>query len=222
MFVGQAAPTSATTTRTLCNDGYAVGVDRHGEPIWSAERLTEEGLEQAEAEPGRSTFEPDRRLWPGFRAELGDFRRSGWARGHLTPSADMPRGSERDETYLLSNVVPQGARLNSGKWDRIEHAVRDLATNDGEIFVVTGPVYGAAPQTIGADHVPIPVAMWKAIYDPAERAGVVIVCENTDEERCHETGRQELQALTGVEPFPGVMGAVARLRDAELERVAPE
>jgi endonuclease G, mitochondrial len=222
MFVGQIAPMSTTTARSLCNEGYAVGVGRRGEPIWSAEHLTEEGLEQAEAEPGRSTFEPDHRLWPGFRAELDDFRRSGWTRGHLTPSADMPRGSERDETYLLSNVVPQDARLNSGKWDRIEHAVRDLATNDGEIFVVTGPVYGAAPQTIGADHVPIPVAMWKAIYDPAERAGVVIVCENTDEERCHETGRQELQALTRVDPFPGVAIGAVRLESERVNRAATE
>ena len=117
--------------------------------------------------------------------------------------------------------MPQDARLNSGRWDQIERAVRALATRDGELYVVTGPLYAAASPTIGLDHLRIPTMIWKALYDPAENALLIVSCTNTDAANCHTLPRAHLVLATGVDPFPG-LPAINALRDAaDLAALAP-
>jgi len=202
------ATTNQAAVTLLCNRAFATafsGASR--DPVWSAEHLTEEDVEAATAMPGRATFHADTRLPAGLRSELDDYKRSGWSRGHMVPSGDAPDRLSREETFGLSDIVPQDAEMNSGLWDQLERAVRDLAVRDGEIYVVTGPAFKGDRGSIGPDHVRVPSSIWKAIYDPSEHTSVVVVCKNMAHSGCAEVNFAALQRVSGVDPFPAIAEA---------------
>lgn len=195
----------------LCNDSYAaLDEDATRGPLWSAEHLTRNGVQAAERLGRRGQFHADFRLSMGARSELEDYRRSGFDRGHMTPSGDAPTEAAQSQTFALSNVVPQTNALNSGPWSHIEQMVRNLALRDGEVYVVTGPAYHSSViASIGQDHVEVPTSTWKAVYDPSTGGAGVYVCKN--EMRAPHCGQVTIETLirvTGVDPFPALPGSV--------------
>ncbi|MBB2199797.1 DNA/RNA non-specific endonuclease [Gluconacetobacter sp. 1c LMG 22058] len=206
----------APRTTLLCNRNYASLVSGLAhEPLWSAERLTEEDIEGAER-IGRVTryFHVDARVPGDDQATLADYRGSGYDKGHLTPSGDAPDVQSQNETFSLANVVPQTPALNEGTWTGVEMAVRDLANRDGVLYIVTGPAFHGQKQAIGSDDVLVPSSTWKAIYDPvAEKAGVY-VCKNNDAPTCTTVSVATLIQEVGIDPFPGL--------SAEMKAQAPD
>ena len=62
---------------------------------------------------------------------LNDYKGSGFARGHLCPSADRLCSSEQNkQTFFLTNMQPQYTSHNSGLWGRLEEQVRNFAVDD--------------------------------------------------------------------------------------------
>ena len=45
------------------------------------------------------------------------------------------------ECFLLSNMAPQYGHTNGGRWRVIEGEVRELASNYGDVWIFTGPLY---------------------------------------------------------------------------------
>jgi len=124
-------------------EGYVLG---HGAqtkvPYWVCERLTIQDLRgklqgRSETEP----FNPDPLLPEGARAELADYKNSGYARGHMSPDANRTQNPAKDETYFLSNMVPQWGPFNSGMWSQLEARVRRWACSRGTVWVITGPLW---------------------------------------------------------------------------------
>lgn len=197
----------AQQTQILCSSGFAVlysGLAR--EPLWAAEHLDAATIRAAMATPREGDFHPDTRLPPGSRAELADYVRSGFDRGHMAPSGDMPDRQMQAESFALSNIVPQRAELNRGRWAEIEVAVRRLALREGGLYVVTGPAFHARTiATIGPDRVMVPTSTWKAIYDPRRQQTGVYVCHNVlRSPRCSYVSVARLTRITGVDPFPAL------------------
>ena len=97
--------------RSYCNCGnnsvpFAVmysGISRT--PLWSAEHLTRESILDAKDLKGRAAFHPEGELPSNERAELSDYARSGFDRGHMAPSADMPNRSARQQCFSLANMI---------------------------------------------------------------------------------------------------------------------
>src|SRR3954453_5075277 len=210
-FAGGQPPTLvnarlAQRTTLLCNDAYAVlasGVT-HG-PIWSAERLTAGSVASARETVRESEFYPDPRLPSPDQAQLEDYRRSGFDRGHMTPSGDMPGWQAQQQSFSLANMVPQTPELNRGVWAGIETAVRDLVAREGELYVVTGPAFqGQQLQSIGPSAVLVPSATWKAVYSPQDRGTGVYVCANTSKPSCEVVSVATLISMVGVDPFPAL------------------
>ena len=190
----------------LCNEAYAVAASgvTHG-ALWSAEHLTAAGLAAARDTPRAALFHPDDRLPAADQAQIADYRGSGFDRGHMTPSGDMPNPSAQAESFSLANVVPQNGALNRGPWEGIESAVRAMATGEGELYLVTGPAFvGPSIQAIGPDGVLVPTATWKAVYDPRTGGAGVYVCQNTARPRCAVVSVDQLARTVGIDPFPAL------------------
>ena len=211
----------AQRTTLLCNDDYAAlasGVT-HG-PIWSAEHPTAASLDAARGTPREGEFHVEDRLPQADQAQLEDYTHSGYDRGHMTPSGDMPDEQAQQQSFSLANMVPQRAELNRGIWAGVESAVRHLATREGELFLVTGPAFqGRRVQSIGPDGVLVPSSTWKAVYDPRAARTGVYVCSNTASPGCEVVSVAALTRATGIDPFPALP---ARMKAVAMTLPAPE
>lgn len=195
----------AQRTEPLCSQAFAVlysGITRT--PLYSAEHLTTDRIEAAKGVRRVNVFHPEERLPPDWRAELADYTRSGYDRGHMSPSGDMPDEAAQAESFSLANMVPQAPRLNRGVWEGIESAVRDLALRDGSVFVVTGPLFQGQELQALKGRVLVPSDTFKAVYDPARRGAGAYVCTNTNQPACREVSVAALTRLSGLDVFPSL------------------
>jgi len=111
-------PKLAVATRELCYGVFGVmhsGVTRT--PLWSAEHLRAENVAAAQGLKRDNAFHPEPRLPRGQRAELDDYARSGYDRGHMTPNGDMPDRATQRESFTLANMVPQDGDHNRHIWN---------------------------------------------------------------------------------------------------------
>ena len=130
----------------LCRTGYLLAHDPvRKTPFWVAEHLSRAKasgtIERA------NNFQPDPNLNKGERAELMDYKGSGYDRGHMAPAGNMRWDQQAmSESFFLSNMVPQtGIGMNQGIWKDLEEKVRLWAISRGEIHIYTGPIYAKAP-----------------------------------------------------------------------------
>lgn len=200
--------------RELCYDDFAVG---HSgvtlTPLWSAEHLTASEVEAARGLARRDDFHADENLPHGERAELIDYRRSGYDRGHMAPSGDMPTPEAQDQSFTLANIAPQAPSLNRGLWEQIEVAVRNLADRDGELYVVTGPIFDRDSALLNG-RVRVPSAMFKAVYDPARRQAAAYVADNAAGANYRVVSIAALRTMIGADVFPSLPASIkARTMD---------
>src|SRR5438874_6626001 len=124
-------------------------------PNWVSWELNASGLGPVARQ---DDFRPDDTLPAGFpQAQLADYLNSGWDRGHMCPSDDRTLTIlDNQNTFYLTNMVPQSDNMNGGPWERLEVYSRQLATSGKELFIVSGGAFTAPPKTIGADAVQVP------------------------------------------------------------------
>lgn len=110
----------------------------------------------------RPDFRPDPRLPPRFRKiNYYDYSGSGFDRGHMVPSADRFGDAKlNEETFMMTNIVPQSAALNQYPWNKLESYARSQAWRGWEVHQIAG-VYGNAG--ILNRKVVIPTNCWKVI-----------------------------------------------------------
>lgn len=114
-------------------------------------------------------FRPDRKVKTGS-AELYDYKRSGYDRGHLVPAGDMNFNKQAmSETFYMSNMTPQVHSFNTGIWRELEENIRDWAYRFKHVYVATGPVLSKEPiDYIGDNDVAVPHSFYKVIVDLSE------------------------------------------------------
>lgn len=172
-------PRMAVKTRELCFSAFGVmhsGVTRT--PLWSAEYLTPEHIAQAAQLDRQDSFHEEDRLPEAERATLEDYKGSGYDRGHLSPNHDMPDRQAQEESFSLANMIPQAPKVNRGAWAEIEQTVRKQVQAGHSLYVITGPLFEGQKLTQLNQHVLVPTATFKAIYDPQERGAVAYVATN--------------------------------------------
>jgi endonuclease G len=169
-FAGGLPPVQprAPKLRELCFDAFALlhsGNTRS--PVYVAERLNRQSLQQAQGVARSNRFFADARLPRGERAELDDYRGSGYARGHMAPAGDMPTATAMAQSFSLANMVPQDPAHNSGAWSKIEQDTRKYVMRaQGDVYVITGPAYTRDYRSIGPRGVAVPTELFKLVYDP--------------------------------------------------------
>jgi endonuclease G len=213
-YVGGEAPDLtnqklAVKTHEVCYSEYGLlhsGVTRT--PLYAAEHLTADQLRQAKVMVRNSKFYPDRHIPAGERAELRYYSKSGYDRGHMAPSGDMPDEKSQRECFSLANIVPQVPANNRGVWEGIESAVRKLAMEQGELYVVTGPIFsGDKLQRIGG-AVMVPTQLFKAVYDPRTKQAGVYLVDNTANAQPQMISVAELEKVAGIDVFPAISAEV--------------
>lgn len=202
-------PKLARDTSELCFSAFVVlysGVTRT--PLWAAEHLTPRELQDAEALPRKNSFHAEPSLPKDERAELDDYKGSGFDRGHMAPDGDMPNAQAEHESFSLANMVPQDPHLNRGLWAGIEGAVRALAAADGEVYVVTGPIFAGEKLQQLNSRVLVPTQTYKAVYDPKRGGAGAYVAENDASGRWEQVSVAELARLSGIDAFPALTEGV--------------
>lgn len=208
-FFANGAPPAITPRpqlRELCYEAFAVlhsGTTKT--PVFVAQRLNRRLIEDADEKRAKRFF-ADARLPSGERAELDDYKNSGYSRGHMAPAGDMPTPTAMAQSFSLANMVPQNAQHNGGAWNKIEQDTRHYAKRaKGDVFVITGPVFTDAGPRIGANGVKVPTYLYKLVYDATTRRAWAHWQENREGEIASQPiSYQELVKRTGVVLLPGI------------------
>jgi endonuclease G, mitochondrial len=202
-------PALQKKTIGLCFEAFALihsGVSRT--PLWVAEKLTRESLIRARGVPREDNFHAEETLPPEDRAELHDYARSGFDRGHMAPAANMPTPTAQHESFSLANIVPQQRQNNQILWAAIESATRHMTNQRGELYVMTGPIFeGEKVERING-RVFIPTHIYKAVYDPAKKEGAAWIAPNTADNTFEVVSIAELEKRIRINLFPGIPAEV--------------
>ena len=213
-FVDGKAPTFTRAslqqkTAGLCFEAFAVmhsGVSRT--PLWSAEHLTRESLAAAKTVRRKDAFHAEETLPSTVRAELSDYARSGYDRGHMSPAADMPTEEAQHQSFTLANIVPQNRENNQVLWSAIEGATRHLTNQRGELYVMTGPIFeGDRIERINS-RVFVPTHVYKAVYDPVRKEGAAWLAPNAAGDVYEVISIADLEKRIGINLFPAIDNAV--------------
>jgi endonuclease G len=90
-----------------------------------------------------------------------DYSGSGFDRGHMLPAADRFGNVQlMDDTFLMTNIVPQAADLNQYVWEKLERYARGIVRRGSDIYTIAG-VYGERERLKG--RLTVPTNCWKII-----------------------------------------------------------
>jgi len=135
--------------------------EQHEQADWVAYELT--GEEVAMKLPRCNCFKSDTNVITES-SSTGDYKLSGYNRGHLSPAADNNMSDTANrESFLMSNMSPQLPKFNRGIWKSLEGWVRKKATEHKSVYVVTGPVFINNIGAIGKNNVTIPGYYYKVL-----------------------------------------------------------
>ncbi|NCQ51808.1 hypothetical protein GW796_07935 [archaeon] len=163
----------------LCEDNYAVQFDPATKtPLWSSETL--KGSEQAGTYIERvDAFQPHPQIPKPAQASLNDYKGSKFDRGHMSPAADMLSPQAMEQSFYLSNMVPQvGPNMNRGIWAELESMTRKWSESRGEVLVISGPIFGQGTLYMGTSQVWIPTHTYKIILDPKTMESLDFIIPN--------------------------------------------
>lgn len=111
-----------------------------------------------------NNFRPDPLVESGT-ATNADYKNSGYDRGHLLPAGDMKFSkTAMGDTFYYSNITPQPANFNRGRWKQLENLVRAWGLKYEKVWIVTGPILKDNLRVIGKEKtISIPEQYFKAI-----------------------------------------------------------
>lgn len=233
------------------NDCMEIAFDtRTRTPIYVMERL--HGLSENDPPTKRrARFHEEAALPEEFRSRNGQYRGSGYDRGHLIPAADFRHiPTAVKDTYTLCNAVPQVPSMNRHGWARLESFVRKVAEqewkeNRAVTYIVSGPlwlpssiskenpnVFHYAYNGIGAPPslVSVPTHLFKVVavvHGNSIQKFAAFVMPNDEMKGGRVDLSQyivrlaDLEAVTGIHFFPGMHDFRHRV-DAVTARVLPK
>ena len=140
-----------------------------GEPNWVSWHLYSADLGSVSRQ---DDFEPDDSLpqaW--YHVTTQSYVGSGFDRGHNCPSGDRTSTTTANEqTYLMTNVIPQAPYNNQNTWNNMENYIRSEVNNGFEAYIIMGN-YGSGgigssgylTTTIDNGNVNVPAHIWKVV-----------------------------------------------------------
>ena len=183
-------------TKELCFSAFGIFYSGQTKtPLWSAYKLTPERIRKAARVKRADSFKPYTKLPREWRAELADYSRTGFDRGHLAPFAIMDSVHQGEESFYLTNIVPQHAAFNRGEWSSIESRVRNYAKKN-TVYVITGALFLTQNLERVNQRVLAPSHMYKLVYDPRKRQSMAFVATNKPKTQVRLMNAQELEQFS--------------------------
>lgn len=188
-------------------------------PLWVCEHVDAAQLTGPLPRPENEPFAAEPTINSGRRAELKDYKKSGYDRGHQAPSADQTVDQTlQNETYYLSNMAPQLPDLNRKVWKQLEEQIRDWAVARGSAWFITGPLFydpdEENPDTadglvehdnIGPGGVAVPTHFYKIVVagTGAQRRAIAFVFEHREYAKPYRFD-QQIQSIDWIEERTGL------------------
>lgn len=218
-------PTSSIELRKLCRKEYAVLYsDNCKIPYVVAEHLKSDEI--GGTGQRQNSFKEDKEIPSFFRATLDDYsgrRQKKIDIGHMAPAANFTTDKETmEESFLLSNTVPQYEKMNRGVWKMLEMRVRALSQKYGEVYVLTGVLVEPYKHTIGSG-VCVPTHMYKVIYVPKLKETVSYLIPNKNDLgkvrfQDYVTSTIEIEHKSGFMFFPQSNDALLKETGKRIEK----
>lgn len=230
-------------THYVCRGGYVLehnSIDKI--PLWVCERVT--AGEITGNAKRRNVFKADPLLPAGERAELEDYKGSGYDRGHMAPAGNQAASQGlKDETFYLSNMSPQvGQGFNQNIWATLEDLSREwVSASGGSEWIITGGFFHDEAEenaatadgmieyyVIGPGAVAVPTHFYKIVVSEAPGGtgvfrAVAFVMENRKHSSAEEGDlAQFIRPIDWVEQRTGLnfMPELDPLQEQQLEGTA--
>ena len=218
--------------KVLFNRNYVLGYSYYfRQAKWALEIVdgNDVGLERSD------NFRSDYRIPPSFRADLIDYKGSGYDRGHLVSSANQRELEiQNSETFLLSNMCPQKPEFNRRLWKELEGKVRDLNNKKNvlETYVISGPVFffDKSVECIGSKDkngvsLPVAHAYFKSVLTENNRGRLYMWSflmkneELTGELQDYRIPTKKLEQIAGIELWENLSGRKIELEKKRIRRM---
>ena len=195
------ASTASTTNYLVVKKGYVMSYNGvEGRANWVGWTLKASDVGPVERS---NRFREDSELPSRFkRVDDDDYAHSGYDRGHLCNSEDRTASEYlNEETFLMSNIIPQTPTLNRGPFKFLEAYCRKLAVKKGQQLLIYSGGIGAADRL--ASGVPVPKFCWKAVYTPTDAFYVLFPNEHELNKnwKTYLVSKNKLEKMTGFQ-FP--------------------
>lgn len=203
------------TAYTVCYNAKALL------PHWVAWTLTADHVSGKYKRNGIK-FQEDEDV-PAPRATDADYRSSGYDRGHICPSGDNKWSEDAQrESFLFTNICPQGHNLNADDWNEMEQQCRRWAERYGKIYIVSGPVlYKKKHKTIGRNKVVVPEAFFKVVLRLGDNPKAIgFIYKNEDGNRPkgdYVNSVDQVERITGIDFFPTLPDQLEQRVEATAE-----
>lgn len=166
-------------TRELCFTDMAI-LHSGGTktPIYSVQKLNASKIARAKNVNRDGRFYEEARLPKTHGSSPDDYTRSGFDRGHMTPSGTQSSPEGMAQSFSMANIVPQDPKMNRVVWRKLEASVEKfVARTSGDVYVYTGPLFLYEKGYIG-DGVKIPSHIWKLVLTDDRRNSKAWILEN--------------------------------------------
>lgn len=166
-----------------CRTGYLSSVDpKTGQPDWVAWKLTAARAVGCVKRVNQFHYDTQLPSVIGLHVVPEDYAKTGYDLGHMSPFEDnaVTTAMAHDSFDLPTNLSPQAPLLNRQGWKWLEIDTRLWAVQFNEVDVITGPIFGPDPKSIGrhGDHVSVPTSYFKVIYAPMLHQAVAAIMPN--------------------------------------------
>lgn len=169
-------------------------------------------------------FRGDESVPEQYRVETSDYSRSGYDRGHMCPAGDCKNSEEfMAESFLMTNMCPQGHNLNAGDWRELEEQCREWVSAYGEVFIACGPVFDSErPKKIGRRkeyRISVPDRFFKVVLMMGripKAIGFIYPNDDTNLDiRDYAVSVDEVERITGIDFYPSLPDDIEDKVEAE-------
>ncbi len=205
------------SSQVLVREGYVTSYNKDTRlPNWVAWRLTKERMESPVPGIDRKMFDFHRDDEVENPVYPYEYSNTGYQRGHICPFPDCQWSkTAADETFLMTNICPQGEALNNGRaWKSLERKCRKWAADGlGDMYIVAGPIVSADCETIGSGIV-VPKAFYKVVlrFDGRRAEAFGVMYRNVDGGRIQSSihSVDGIERLTKLDFFPALLDVVEK------------